>query len=112
MDAEKVRDAVLEAVEVSLEAQLRAVRKLRKGEHDTPEQPRKSMSQIDMAHDILMRAGGPLHIKSLLEQIRERYGLEVDRESLVSAIAKRVARGDRFERTEPNTFAARKPKAS
>ena len=37
--------------------------------------------------------------------IKGRFKTEVDRESLVSAISKRVARSDRFRRTGKNVFA-------
>ena len=108
MDTKEVREAVLEAVEVSLEAQLRAVRKLRKTD-GAPEPEKKSgRSQLDMAYDILSRSKAPMHVTQIIEAIRHKFGAEVDRESLVSAIAKRVVREDRFERIDRNTFAARK----
>jgi hypothetical protein len=43
----------------------------------------------------------------LLERIRTTFGVQVDRESLVSSLTKKIARGDRFVRTEPNTFGLR-----
>lgn len=104
---QQMRDAVLEATEVALEAQLRAVRSLRKeGAKSGPkrDRPRRSdMSQIDMALDIL-RSSEPLHIGALIEQIHQRFGAQVDRESLVSALSKRVARQDRFCRVGRNIF--------
>lgn len=57
-----------------------------------------------MAYDILA-SQQPLHINDILSAIQERYGVKVDRESLVSAISKRVVRGDRFRRAGKNTFA-------
>jgi hypothetical protein len=60
-----------------------------------------------MAYDILRKARSPLHIKELLERIQSAFGVTVDRESLVSSLTKKVARGDRFLRTEPNTFTVR-----
>jgi hypothetical protein len=39
--------------------------------------------------------------------MKSRFELQVDRESLVSALTKRVARADRFVRTDKNTFALR-----
>jgi hypothetical protein len=60
-----------------------------------------------MAHTILKRAGAPRHISELLSGIRLAYGVPVDRESLVSSLSKKVARGDRFIRTGKNTFALR-----
>jgi len=104
-----IRDSVLEFIEASLDAQLRAVRRLRKGE--SPEQKPKRpsrLSQVDMAYDVLRKAhGGPLHVSELLDRIHAAFGIRVDRESLVSSLAKKIARGDRFLRTEPNTFGLR-----
>ena len=106
--SEDLRDIVLSAIEDSLNAQLRAVRRLRKlqkpkagtGGHRRP-------SQVDLAYDVLSKAHGPLHLRELLERIRSTFGVAVDRESLVSSLTKKVARGDRFLRTEPNTFGLR-----
>ena len=104
----ELRDAVLEAFEHCLGAQLRAVRRLRK----TPPQqararPKKRMSQVDMAYDILRRARRPLHCSEILERIHKTFEVQVDRESLVSALTKKVARGDRFVRTDKNTFSVK-----
>lgn len=107
MDSQSVRDAVLEAVEACLEAQLRALRRLRKGEPVSAPLAREGRSQVDMAYDILLKARKPMHVTEIIDKIRQRFGQDVDRESLVSALTKRVARADRFERTEPNTFAVR-----
>lgn len=102
-----VRDSVLAAFEAALEAQLRAVRRLRQGEPSSPKPRTKGLSQVDMAFDILRRARSPLHISELLERIQAAFGARVDRESLVSSLTKKVARGDRFLRTDKNTFALR-----
>jgi DNA-directed RNA polymerase delta subunit len=66
--------------------------------------PAKSISQIDMAYDILRNAGRPLHISEIMTLVAKRHGVTLDRESIVSALAKRVARKDRFVRTGPNIF--------
>ena len=106
--ADDLRDIVLSTIEASLDAQLRAVRRLRKGEKPGVKPPRKSrLSQVDMAFDILKKARTPLHISELLDRIQSTFGVRVDRESLVSSLTKKVARGDRFLRTEPNTFSVR-----
>lgn len=107
MDKDAVREAVLEAVETCLEAQLRALRRLRKGDSAALKPAKAGMSQLDMAYDILVQSLKPMHVTDIIDKIRHRFGQEVDRESLVSALTKRVARADRFERTEPNTFAVR-----
>lgn len=111
MDPDPIRETILETVEACLDAQLRAVRKLRSASSKdaTPAgaQTNKGRSQLDMAFDILKEAGRPLHIGELLERIHTRFGQRVDRESLVSALTKRVLRADRFMRTEKNTFGVR-----
>lgn len=102
-----VREAVFSAIEASLDAQLRAVRRLRVQPDDAKSQrlTQKGMSQVGMAEDILRRAGEPLHANDIIEQIKKLHGIDVDRESLVSALSKRVQRGDRFIRSGPNQFA-------
>lgn len=102
------RDLILSVFEASLEAQLRAVRRLRQGAPaDAEPRRRKSVSQVDMAYDILKKARTPLHVSAILERIQAQFGLTIDRESLVSSLSKKVARGDRFLRPEKNTFALR-----
>jgi hypothetical protein len=106
--ADDLRDTILSTIEVSLDAQLRAVRRLRKGETTENKPSRKSrLSQIDMAYDVLKKARTPLHVSDLLERIQSTFGIRVDRESLVSSLAKKIAQGNRFMRTEPNTFGLR-----
>jgi hypothetical protein len=105
---DELRDLILSAFEASLEAQLRAVRRLRQGDSGIPQpRPRKSLSQVEMAFDILNKARSPLHISDILDRIRAQFGVTVDRESLVSSLTKKVARGDRFLRPQKNTFALR-----
>lgn len=103
-----LKDLILSTFEASLDAQLRAVRRLRKGPPTALEsRPRARLSQVDMAYDILKKAHRPLHVSELLAHIRSSFGVSVDRESLVSSLSKKVARGDRFVRTDKNTFSLR-----
>lgn len=100
-----LRDSILDIFEASLEAQLRAVRRLRQPDKGGPQQSQQSgMSQVDMAYDILRKARGPLHINEILSRIETSFRTSVDRESLVSSLSKKVARRDRFVRAEKNTF--------
>ena len=102
------RDIILSAFEASLEAQLRAIRRLRQGPPEgAAVRPEKGLSQVDMAYDILKKARTPLHISELLARLHSAFHVTVDRESLVSSLTKKVARGDRFLRTAKNTFALR-----
>ena len=113
--SEEIRKVILETVESVLDAQLRAVRRLRRGEEhsaqSTAEKARhKRRSQISMVEDLLIEAAQPLHISVIIEQAKSRFNQVLDRESLVSALTKRVKRMDRFVRTGPNTFGLRPPK--
>jgi len=106
--ADDLKDTILSTIEASLDAQLRAVRRLRKGEPAGNKASRKSrLSQVDMAYDVLKKARAPLHVSDLLNRIQSSFGVRVDRESLVSSLAKKIASGKRFMRTEPNTFGLR-----
>ncbi len=103
-----LNQSILSIFEASLDAQLRAVRRLRKGKADLPKPSRRSgLSQVDMAYDVLKKARAPLHISDLLARIQSSFSVTVDRESLVSSLTKKVARGDRFLRTDKNTFSLR-----
>ncbi len=62
------------------------------------------MSNMDMAIDILQRAQRPLHISEVISQVKAKYGVTLDRESLVSALVKKVHRHQGLSRTAPNTF--------
>jgi hypothetical protein len=108
MPDETLKDVILGTFEASLDAQLRAVRRLRRGESaPAPARHRKGRSQVDMAFDILKKARGPLHVAEILTRIQASFGVAIDRESLVSSLTKKVARGDRFVRTAKNTFGLR-----
>lgn len=102
-----IKSAIYEAIEISLEAQLRAIRRLRQPEKEITKDE-KSMTHIDMAFDILKRASKPLHISEILSKIEIIHQTKVDKESLVSAITKKIKRGDRFIKTDKNTFTFRK----
>jgi hypothetical protein len=100
-----LRDSLLDIFEASLEAQLRAVRRLRQPGVDAPPRSgRSGLSQVDMAFDILRKARSPLHVNEILSRIQASFKVPVDRESLVSSLTKKVARGDRFVRSGKNTF--------
>lgn len=108
MPDDALKEVLLGVFEASLDAQLRAVRRLRHGEPPgaTPRR-KKGRSQVDMAYDVLKKARGPLHVAEILARIHAGVGVTVDRESLVSSLTKKVARSDRFVRTAKNTFGLR-----
>jgi len=101
----KIPEWFLSFYESLLSAQLRAVHQL-KAPRRTKPKPRleKSMSNIEMALNILQQAKHPLHISDLLAQVKAKHGAALDRESLVSALVKKVHRNQGVLRTAPNTF--------
>jgi hypothetical protein len=104
MEKEEIRDIILESMVESLEAQVRALKKLR-GFPETEKPRDKSMSQLGMVLNILTRAGHPLHVSEIIAEAEKGFGVKLERESLVSALSKKVMKGDRFIRTGKNTFA-------
>jgi hypothetical protein len=103
---EKIPESLLELHECLLLAQLRTVRQLRTSEtkERKAKAEHKGMSNIDMALDILRRARRPLHVSDIMSQVKTIYGTSLDRESLVSALVKKLNRLEGFTRTAPNTF--------
>ena len=101
----KVSESLLNLYELLLSAQLRVVRQLKNPKPaKTKRAGEKGMSNIDMAIDILRQAHKPLHISEILSQIKTKYKISLDRESLVSALVKKVHRHQGLTRTAPNTF--------
>ena len=86
-------------------AQLRMLRQLKSPKPKKPKGTEgKGMSNMDMATDILRRAQRPLHISEIISQVKAKYGVTLDRESLVSALVKKLHRHQGLSRSAPNTF--------
>lgn len=101
----KIPEWFLSFYESLFSSQLRTVRQLKSPKpKKTKRQENKSISNIDMAIDILRRAQKPLHISEIIAQVKTKYGVVLDRESLVSALVKKVHRHQGLFRTAPNTF--------
>jgi hypothetical protein len=104
---DRIPQSLLNLYESLLSTQLRTVRQL-KNRKSPKEKPKKKegMSNMDMAIDILQQARKPLHISEILAQVKAKHRVSLDRESLVSALVKKVHRNQGLTRTAPNTFAA------
>ena len=101
----KIPEWFLSFYESLFSAQLRTVRQLKSPKpKKTKRQGDKSMSNMNMAIDILRRSHGPLHISEIISQVKTKHGVTLDRESLVSALVKKVHRRQGLSRTAPNTF--------
>ena len=101
----KIPEWFLSFYESLFSAQLRAIRQLKSPKpRKAKALEKKGMSNMYMAIDILQRAPKPLHISEIIAQVKTRYGVTLDRESLVSALVKKVHRRQGLSRTAPNTF--------
>ena len=104
-EEQKIRNAVLDALIISTEAQLRALRRIRRQpEPEIPKRIRVGLSQVDLVEDILRAARENLHVNDIIDRVDKAHGVRLDRESIVSALTKKVKRGDRFVRPAKNTF--------
>ena len=99
------KNDLIEVLESNALAQLRALRSLRRAAQRPAAPPgSKRKSNMDVVHDILLAAKGPLHITDLLQRAQKQYHRPLRRESLVSALTKKVLDQNTFTRTAPNTF--------
>ena len=105
---DKKKNEILEAMllieETKLKAKLKAIRKLSNPQPQVKAVKPKSMSQVDMVYNILIKENTPLHITSIIEKVKSEYQMLLDRESIVSALTKKVKKNDRFLRIDKNTF--------
>lgn len=104
---DKIPEGLLNLYESMLSSQLRTVRQLKNRKPQKVKPPKnKGMSNMHMVIDILQQARKPLHISEILSQVKAKHRVSLDRESLVSALVKKVHRNQGLTRTAPNTFAA------
>ena len=97
---------ILELVDKMLSAALREVRKVRALGPVPASRKRdrsKSRSNTEVCLDILVQNGHPLHVSALVQALA-RSGIRTSRDSLVSAMTKRIAPSGPFLRTAGNTF--------
>jgi len=101
----KISEDLLNLFDALLRAQLNTIRQLRKAAGMEEKPPKvKSMSHMDIVYDILTVAQRPMHVDDIIAQAKQKFDIELDKESVVSALIKRVKRQDRFMKVGPNTF--------
>jgi hypothetical protein len=98
------RDDLVGVLEKSLEAQLRALRAMRSAKARPARRDKQGKSNISIVEDILKTHGGPLHINEIIQKAAQRYRKQLSRESLVSALTKKVLDERTFCRAGRNTF--------
>jgi len=83
------------------EAELKVINRYLKGEKP---KKNKGTSKIDMVENVLRSARRPLHITEIIEIARTDYKTNLERDSVVSILVKKIKAGRKFQRTAPNTF--------
>jgi len=84
------------------EANLRIVNRFLSGEEPKSE---KRTPKIAVIREVLNNAAKPLHVSEIVSNAKRDFGVELERDSIVSAIVKKVKADKTFVRTAPNTFA-------
>ena len=64
----------------------------------------KRTYKFEYVESILRNAGRPLHINEIIEIAKRDYKATINKDSLSSAISKKIRAGSRIVRTAPNTF--------
>jgi phage regulator Rha-like protein len=85
-----------------VQAKLKVIERFQKMERRPA---KKRTSNIDVAENVLINAGQPLHVSEIIRMAEKDYRVGLNRDSIVSAILKKINAGQTFIRTAPNTFA-------
>ena len=93
--------------ELLLRSQLKVIREFLKddAEPEPPPRKRRGRSQVTVAYDILAAAKEPLHISEIIKRAKENFNVDIDRESIASAMLKKINKGRMFRKVAPGTFA-------
>jgi len=98
--------SVLEVIDNALTAALKEVRRARaRGPvpRSTSKPGGRGTSNVNRCYDVLVNSGRPLHVSVLLDALAQQ-GVSCSRDTLTSALTKRLAPKGPFVRTAPGTF--------
>lgn len=105
---EEQQKLILRTIETLLQLQLKSVRQLLGEEEIKTTAPRftgmRRQSLVHAVVKILNEKKQPLHVNELVDLLREHYGRITDRDTLSSALAKKVRQGKLLKQTGPATF--------
>ena len=88
-----------------LKSQLKIIRQfLKEGEQPKFKPRGKGRSQMSIIYDLLLAAQKPLHVTEIIKKAKLDFNVELERDSIVSALSKKVKSGRMFKRVEANTF--------
>lgn len=95
-------DKIIEFHRDMLNAQLEVISKYQ--QKTSSKIKSKRMSKLGIVEDILKLSGKPLHISQIIEIAKNEYNITLERDSIVSAITKKIKNNKQFTRVAPNTF--------
>ena len=95
-------DKIIEFQRDMLNAQLEVISKYQ--QKASPKIKSKSISKLGIVEDVLKLSGKPLHISQIIEIAKNEYNITLERDSIVSAITKKIRNNNQFIRAAPNTF--------
>jgi dTDP-4-dehydrorhamnose reductase len=84
------------------EFKLKTINRLQKG---LKPKTRKRTSKVETVEHVLRIAGRPLHVSEIIQIANRDFQVQLERDSIVSILIKKIKAGQRFIRTAPNTFA-------
>lgn len=103
---ELTREDLLDVLEDVLNGGLKAIRAMRSGKPRKYEMKReRKKSNTEIVRLILTEAGVPLHVNDIIRIAGTKHGVKFNRESIVSALTKKVLDENTFRRTGRNEFA-------
>ena len=97
-------DKLLDLQKDLLQSQLKTIYRYQQ-QSGTGKKKIRRTSKLDIVADILASSDQPLHISEIIRIAQQEYQTEMERDSIVSALVKKVKAGRRFVRVAPNTFA-------
>ncbi len=87
------------------EFKLKTINRLQKG---LKPKTRKRTPKAETVEHVLRIAGRPLHVSEIIQIASRDFQVQLERDSIVSILIKKIKAGQRFIRTAPNTFALKK----
>ena len=100
-------DKVVEFQRELLQSQLKVVYRYQKHDLESRKQLKRT-SKLEIVENILASSDRPLHVSKIIQIAKHDYNVILERDSVVSALVKKIKAGLRFIRVAPNTFALRK----
>jgi len=84
------------------EFKIKTINRIQKG---LKPKTKKRTSKAEIVERVLRIAGRPLHISEIIQIASRDYNVQLERDSIVSILIKKINTGQKFIRTAPNTFA-------